>query len=192
MSHPPGHPGPHGAPPHQYQPGHHPGYPPAPPGGYTGPQVGGPLTTGAPNRSLEIAVGCFVVFLAVLAVVAGLWQFHAAGQLPVSPDPLTSRMRRESAGELHTFGTTFLLLASMGFIAGYLLLRGQTEVGITLMALVGFGAFGGGMVAMSLAVMNAMPIFAITCIGMVIAGVVMLWLTARQLSSATRMHPPRR
>ncbi|WP_148280490.1 hypothetical protein [Nocardia cyriacigeorgica] len=194
MSRPSGHPRPRGVPPQQNQPGQHQGYPTAPPGGYmVGPQGGLPMNSGVSSRGLEIAVGCFVVFLAVLAVAAGLWQFHSAGRLPVSSDPLIREIWRDSAGRLRTFGTTMFLLASMGFIGGYLLIRGKVEVGITLMVLVGLGCFGGGMVAMALAVMGHAAGLAIMCIATVIVGVVMLGLAARQLWLPTaHMHPPRR
>ncbi|VFB00656.1 Uncharacterised protein [Nocardia cyriacigeorgica] len=192
MSHPSGHPGPHGLPPHRHQPGHHPGYSPAPLGGYTGPPGGPPVTTGMSDRSLGIAAGCFVVLLALAAVAAGLWQFHSAGRLPVSSDPLIRETWRDSAGRLHTFGTTMLLLASIGFIGGYLLIRGKAEAGVTLMVLVGLGCFGGGMVGMALAMMGHAMGLAVMCVGMVIVGVVMLGLAARQLLLPMYSHPPSR
>ncbi|WP_280467224.1 hypothetical protein [Nocardia cyriacigeorgica] len=151
------------------------------------------MTRGMSDRSLGIAVGCFVVLLALAAVAAGLWQFHSAGRLPVSSDPLIRETWRDSAGRLRTFGTTMLLLASIGFLGGYLLIRGKAEVGITLMVLVGLGCFGGGMVGMALAMMGHAMGLAVMCVGMVIVGVVVLGSAARQLLSQTvYKHPPRR
>ncbi|WP_280439028.1 hypothetical protein [Nocardia cyriacigeorgica] len=198
MSRPSGHPGPLGVPPQQYQPGQHQGYPPVPPGGYmVGPQGGLPMNNGGSNRSVEIAVGCVVVFLALMAVAVGLLQFHAVGRLPVSSDPLLREMREDSAGRLRTFGTTLFLLAAMGFVGGYLLLRGKAAVGITLVAMVGFGAFGGGMVGVALSMMAGAPFMAIGSIFVVILGVVTLGLglsdsTRHLLSRPTPPHPPRR
>lgn len=142
-------------------------------------------------------MGSLVVFFGVVAVVAGVWMFYSAEQLPVATDPLIRKMRRDSAGLFRTFGTTLLLLALMGFVGGYLLLRGKAEVGITLVAMVGFGAFGGGMVGMVLAVMDGGLGMAIGCVFVVILGVVTLGLglsdsTRHLLSPTAPPHPPRR